>query len=222
MMIKSLFALGREDENYLGVAKESLENLHKSMIGRGKLYHSALIGHEPLIEGFLEDFACYTGALIEGYRSTLDSEYLISAQRVMDEAIEKFFVNGVWFFSFGEFNTVAEAQDTSYPSSIGELISSLVALGHLVDEKYIELAKKSLARFNKELEAYPIYTAQMSRAFLALERARVIHFPKEMSGEVIKVLNKRAYLLPKIHEDKKILICSLNACEESFDSLDEI
>ena len=57
MMIRSLFKASRVDNSYLKPALKSLTALLESMYINSELFHSTLIGKNPKIKAFLEDYA---------------------------------------------------------------------------------------------------------------------------------------------------------------------
>ena len=116
MMITSLFKAARVDARYLKPAMKSLQKLLDTMYVNSQLFHSTLIGEKPKIHAFLEDYAYLGEALIEAYESTLDETYLIVAQKLTNAAIEKYYKNGIWKFSRGEFET--EARSTTAPTPL--------------------------------------------------------------------------------------------------------
>ncbi|MEA3434612.1 MAG: thioredoxin domain-containing protein, partial [Campylobacterota bacterium] len=64
MMIKSLFKAARTDSKYLKPAIKSLDRLLETMYINSQLFHSTLIGKEPKIQAFLEDYAFLGETLI--------------------------------------------------------------------------------------------------------------------------------------------------------------
>lgn len=93
---------------------------------------------------FLEDFAYFADFYLKEYIKTKEDVFLQKAVYFCDEAIEKFYNNGVWFFSHGEFETIAQPYDDEYLSCLALLLDVLIALGEAVDKKYILFAKKTL------------------------------------------------------------------------------
>ena len=158
MMIKSLFLLGTVDSSYRDRAIKSLDALLETMHIEGKLYHSTLIRKTPKVEAFLEDYAFLASALISAYNFTQDETYIIYAQKFTNEALAKFYKNGVWKFSSGEFETKADIADNTYTSSVGIMVEVLISLGTILeDEKYSRFAFKTLEYNSYELGRKPIH-----------------------------------------------------------------
>jgi uncharacterized protein YyaL (SSP411 family) len=127
-----------------------------------QLFHSTLIGKEPKIQAFLEDYAYLGEALIEAYESTLDETYLIIATKLANSAIEKYNQHGKWKFSRGEFETDADIYDSDYPSSVSTVISLLHSLSSLVDTVYKKFVFKTLEIHSYDVMRQPISTPKMS------------------------------------------------------------
>ncbi len=163
MMIKALFAAGRVDPHYLEVARHSLDALLESMYLHSQLFHSTLIGKKPKIHAFLEDYAYLGEALIEAYESTLDERYLVTATKLANNAIEKYYVGGKWKFSRGEFETDADIYDSSYPSSLATMVSLLHSIASLVDGVYKKFVFKSLEIHSYDVMRQPISTPRLSK-----------------------------------------------------------
>lgn len=162
MMITSLFKAGRVEKRYLGIAIKSLDALLQSIYINSELFHSTLIGKTPKIKAFLEDFAYLTEALIEAYKSTLNEVYLITASKLANAAIEKYFERGKWKFSRGEFEIEADIYDTSYPSSVATMISALYSISSLVDTVYKKFVFKTLEIHSYDVMRQPLSTPRMS------------------------------------------------------------
>jgi uncharacterized protein YyaL (SSP411 family) len=166
MMIVSLFKAARVEKTYLPLAIKSLDALLQSMYIHSELYHSTLIGKAPKIKAFLEDYAYICEALIEAYKSTLNEVYLVTAQKLANNAIEKYFDKGKWKFSRGEFETNADIYDSSYPSSVATMISALYSISSLVDSVYKKFVFKTLEIYSYDVMRQPLSTPRMSKMLI--------------------------------------------------------
>ena len=174
MMIKSLFKASRTDNKYLKPAIKSLDALLQSMYINSELFHSTLIGKKPKIKAFLEDYAYLSELLIEAYESTLNEVYLITATKLANAAIEKYFAQGKWKFSRGEFETNADIYDSSYPSSVATMLSTLYSVSSLVDSVYKKFVFKTLEIYSYDIMRQPISTPRMSRMVIRYLKDDVI------------------------------------------------
>lgn len=215
MMIKSLFKASRVDKKYLKPAVKSLDALLQSMYINSELYHSTLIGKTPKIKAFLEDYAYLSELLIEAYESTLNEVYLITATKLTNAAIEKYFVQGKWKFSRGEFETNADIYDSSYPSSVATMLSVLYSISSLVDGVYKKFVFKTLEIYSYDVMRQPISTPRMTRMVIRYLKDDVIIKATE---EKLKVHIQELDTLPhpfsllKNDTNDGYMICNSNSC----------
>lgn len=228
MMIKSLFKAARVDKTYLKPAISSLDSLLQSMYINSELYHSTLIGKKPKIKAFLEDFAYLTDTLIEAYESTLNEVYLITATKLANNAIEKYFDKGKWKFSRGEFETNADIFDSSYPSSVSTMLSALYSISSLVDVVYKKFVFKTLEIYSYDVMRQPISTPRMTRMVIRYLKDDVIIKAKE---EKLKAHIENIDSLPhpfslfKGDTNDGFMICNSNSCfghEKDFAGVIEV
>ena len=225
MVIKSLFQAGRIETRYLDYAKTSLDALLKSMYIHSQLFHSTLIGKEPKIRAFLEDYAYLADSLIEAYRSTLDEVYLITATKLANNAIEKYYNNGLWKFSRGEFETSADIYDSSYPSALAMMLNVLHSLSSLVDTVYKKFVFKSLEIHSYDIMRQPISSPMMSSmAVRYLKDDIIIKATEEQLLENCSKLDSIIYPFTYMKNDTNegFMICNSSSCfghEKNFDGL---
>jgi hypothetical protein len=228
MMIKSLFKASRVDSTYLKPAIRSLDALLESMYINSELFHSTLMGKKPKIKAFLEDYAYLAEVLIEAYESTLDETYLITATKLTNTAIEKYFDQGKWKFSRGEFETNADIYDSSYPSSVATMLSVLYSISSLVDSVYKKFVFKTLEIYSYDVMRQPISTPRMSRMVIRYLKDDIIIKAKEDALEThIKDLDTlpHPFSLFKNDTNDGFMLCNSNSCfghEKDFKSVVEI
>jgi len=78
-------------------------------------------------------------ATAEAYKVTKNSYYLEHTQNLINVAIKRFYKDGKWSISDGEFKDFAEDIDISYPSEIGIVLKLLLLLKESVDSIYQNL-----------------------------------------------------------------------------------
>ncbi len=225
MMIKTLFVASRADSKYLKKAQKSLKALNEKMRDGVKLYHSALIDKEPKIDGFLEDYAYYCDMLIEGYRSTLDETLLIDAMNLCNEAIKRFYANGKWRISDGEFKDFEQDTDTSYPSSVAVMIDAMLSIRSLADDVYEKFIYRTL-----EIHSYDLMRQPISRPLLAMCAIRyqkediIVKAKEEKLSPLIPKIDICSYpwIYPKTTLSDTIEVCSNSSCFMSAKSIDEV
>ena len=225
MMITSLFKASRVDSKYLKVAMKSLDKLLSTMYINSQLFHSTLIGKEPNIQAFLEDYAYLSEALIEAYESTLDEVYLITATKLVNTAIEKYYENGKWKFSRGEFETNADIYDSSYPSSVSTMLSVLYSISSLVDIVYKKFVFKTLEIYSYDVMRQPISTPKMTRMIIRYLKDDIIIKAKEEKLALhIAELDSITYPFTLIKNDTNdgFMLCNSNSCfghEKDFEGI---
>jgi len=215
MMITSLFKAGRLEKRYLKEAKRSLDALLESMYINSQLFHSTLIGKKPKIHAFLEDYAYLCEALIEAYESTLDEIYLVTATKLANNAIERYYAGGKWKFSRGEFETDADIYDSSYPSSVATMIGVLHSISSLVDTVYKKFVFKSLEIHSYDVMRQPISTPKMSKMVIRyLKDDIIIKAKEEKLTPHIPDLDRLPYpfCLFKNDTNDGFMLCNSNAC----------
>jgi len=228
MMITSLFKASRVDSRYLKVAIKSLDKLLSTMYINSQLFHSTLIGKEPKIQAFLEDYAYLSETLIEAYESTLDEVYLITATKLVNTAIEKYYENGKWKFSRGEFETNADIYDSSYPSSISTMLSVLYSISSLVDIVYKKFVFKTLEIHSYDVMRQPISTPKMTRMVIRYLKDDIIIKAKEKQLKLhITDVDTLSYPFTLIKGDTNdgYMICNSNSCfgdEKDFDGVKKV
>ncbi len=225
MMIKSLFLLGKQVSSYTTQATASLNALLASMFIDDTLYHTTLIHKKPKIEAFLEDYAYLANALIQAYQSSFDEVYLIRAQQLANKALELFYQNGAWYFSRGDFPTLCELDDGSYPSAMAVMVEVLLSLGSLVDGKYRHFAFKSLEYVSIKLMKSPIYYPKLTEQTVRyLKGDRIIKAPVALLQEhgTLALLSYPFVLLKKDEMIDSFIICGENSCFASTANIGEL
>ena len=228
MMIKSLFKAARADKTYLKPAIKSLDALLDSMYINSELFHSTLLGKKPKIKAFLEDYAYLSDTLIEAYESTLDESYLITATKLANAAIEKYFDKGKWKFSRGEFETNADIYDSSYPSSVSTMLSVLYSISSLVDVVYKKFVFKTLEIYSYDVMRQPISSPRMSRIVIRyLKDDIIIKAKADTLKKHIKDLDSLPHPFSLLKNDTNdgFMLCNSNSCfghEKDFKGVVEI
>ncbi len=225
MMIKSLYMVARIEPRYFEVAEESMQALLEVMIVDDNLYHSALLGHEPKIKAFLEDYAYLATALLEGYKTTQNEEYLARANLLINDALVEFYDMGRWYFSKGEIFTEAEHTDTSYPSSAAVMVEAMLTLGSLLDEKYIKFSFDTLEFYSEKIYKYLPWSAKFAEDILRFVFGdRIIKAkPENLTACVGKIDRcKYPFILLKGEEHVEFLLCDRQSCFKNRNSCDEI
>jgi uncharacterized protein YyaL (SSP411 family) len=213
MMVSALFAMADMDANYLKTARRSLAAVLTACYSDGELVHSFLIGHAPKGGAFLEDYAYLAEALLSAYDVTAEAEWLALAQELANKALARFYRNGKWLFSDGEFVTDDDPADSSYPSATAVMAGVLVSLGYLADGKYLGFAFKTIEYASLTIARYPAFCATFVKAAM---RYYGTHFLLKSDPKTLAAIRRadvaHPYVLKKIEGGGRIQVCSQSAC----------
>ena len=216
MLINSLFKLGVVDTKYGDMATKSLDALLETMYLNEKLYHTTLIHKEPKVEAFLEDYAFLAQALLSAYKYRQDEMHLITAHKLINKALERFYDKGLWNFSDGEFSVKAEVTDNTYTSSVSIMVDCMLTIATLLeDEKYAHFAFKTMEYNSYELGRRPIYYPYMlTQAIRYLKEDRVIKSSlsnlTDNAYELAKI--RYPFVLFKADESSEYMVCGKTSC----------
>jgi len=147
LMVSALFRASKNEK-----AKILLDTLLHSLHVNGVLYHQLVFGSSLKVEGLLEDYAFLIEALIEAK----EEKYLELAQQLAQEAMDKFYKEGVWYLSDKAFIAKAPLEDNSYKSAMATMIKNLFALSKLNHDESLHVkAKGMLESVAGSLKKYP-------------------------------------------------------------------
>ncbi len=225
MVIKALFLAAAKDKKYLKQAEKSLETLVGKMFIDGELYHSGLVDKVAKVKAFLEDYAYLADAYMTAYTTTLDPVYLIKAQELANRALERFYENGKWYFSKGEFVSVDDASDSSYPAASAMITHVMISLGALVDEKYRQFAYKAIEFNSMQTMQYPSFNGAFTKACMRfIKEDMVIKGKSELLEPNLLALQNLdfPYILPKEENVEGLQLCSAQSCFASFSNFEEL
>jgi len=223
MMIDAIFEFGKLEPKYIEIANNTLSALEVKMVDGVEIYHSALITNKPKILGFLEDYSWMINAYICAYSATLDEVLLIKASKLANEAIRKFYKDGMWQISDKEFKNFEEDFDTSYTSSVSLMVHNLLTLRSLVEPIYEKFVFKTL-----EVNSYNLMRQPISRPTLANATIRylkddiVIKSKEDNLKKIVSKELKYPYVLLKTTLDEQFNICNNSSCFARVKELDEL
>jgi uncharacterized protein YyaL (SSP411 family) len=217
LYLTSLFKAGKfVDGSYSKDALKSLDSLIENLYIKGELYHQVIIGKKPKVKGYLEDYAFLISSLIEAYEVEFDDKYLNLAKTLMQNAIMKFYKNGIWYMSDDTFKAEAEFYDASYRSALAVMLEDILKIAILTDNiKLDAFAKESLNRYLADLKMAPYQYPYGLRVYLqSLLSNVVIKSTKENLLKNRELLNsiEYPYLLLKPTNDKNFLACKIDSC----------
>ena len=207
MYITSLF-----EANYNNEAIKLLDNLIDKLYVNEKLYHQRLISKVPKEEGLFEDYSFLISSLLEAYDFSLEKNYLILATKLSKEALQKFYRDGNWYMSDDKFQSVASTYDSSYKSSLSNMLDNLLKLAVLNEDlSFQKVVKNSLENNSAILAASPSNSAWLSRVYMAYEKGYVsLKATKEMLKD--RKVSSYPFIVKKVSNDTKYQACSLISC----------
>ena len=217
MMIEALYAAGRINTSYIKLADERVKILKRKMWRNNLLYHQSAEKKAPKQEALLEDYAFLIAALIAAYETHYDRHYLAFASQLMDQAIFRFYRQGVWLQADDSLEVQVELKDKYYTSSFGKSMQDLLRLAVLEENlAYQKIARDSLSYKSAEILSKRSRVPSSTRALLMLQKGLIaLKHTKERllknSGELRSL--KYPYLLTKaVPEAKAFLACSVDRC----------
>ncbi len=163
MVIKALFMAGEYDRIYRQMAISVLSSLQEHGMRKGKLFHCFQRGEAPEVEAFLEDYAYVSEALLAAYTQTEEEHYLIKASELINEALRRFFNQGFWRYSDGEFVLSAEVTDGDTPAALAVMTDVLYKAAKLMDPAYKKFADRTLEVHSYDLMRQPVSMPELAR-----------------------------------------------------------
>ena len=153
-------ALGNKDWS-IAAARNMDLLLTKCRREDGGLWHSYKDGRAS-INGYLEDYAFTSEALLALYSITFDERWLNEARKLAEHAIAHFHdeASGMfWFTSDQDPPLIArkmETTDNVIPASNSAMANALFQLGHLFDEpRYLTISEHMLNNVKPKMNEYP-------------------------------------------------------------------
>jgi len=175
MITTSLLKASHLEPRYLTPALHALDQLLTTFYHNGTLFHTTIRGETPTIEAFFEDYAYLSETLLYAYEVTSDEVFLITATKLLNSAIEQYYLAGRWRVTQGEFETYATLLDSPYTSPVAIVLQALQALSVLVDPVYLKFVFKTLEFHSYDLMRQPISTPAMSQTVIGyLQGERVL------------------------------------------------
>jgi len=201
-----------------------LEALLEALYKDGVLYHATFIHKEPKVEAFLEDYAFLAAALLEAFDKTQDEIYLIKAQTFANSALEKFYDNGAWNFSVGEFETQEDIADATYTSSVNVMLGVLLKLTTLLeDDKYRHFAFKTMEYNSYNLGRKPVFYPTMLVEMLRYLRGNAVVKSSISNLENQKLAKlKYPFVLLRANESEEFMVCGERSCFANTKNIDEV
>jgi uncharacterized protein YyaL (SSP411 family) len=203
------------DRRYEKEALASLDVLSKRLLDE-RLYHQRLADEKPTKPAFLEDYAFFIDALVEGFVHSQDSRYLAQARRLYESAKREFFKEGRWYFGLQDKKVAARLDDGYYASPYATLHQALLKLADLeYDTKLRESVKKQIDEVSALIHNEPGSYPSLTRLYL-----RYIYGDVVVKGPKQRLLNDLPcilslpypYILAKAEDLKEYEACTFELC----------
>ena len=160
MMIDALFTASLYDEKYKSIAINSLDALLE------RYYPNQILKHTDNINGFLEDYAYLGVALLKAHSITENNKYIILAENILNQAIEKFYERGKWQFANSDIPVYDDIYDLRYPSAIATLLLLAQKISFKIDSDYSQIIFKTIEMNSYNLMRQPLSSPKMSKVLL--------------------------------------------------------
>ena len=217
MYISSLFEANKNKD-----ALKHLDTLIEKLYVGDKLYHQRLLHKKPKEEALFEDYSFLITSLLQAYEVSLENKYLKLATKLNTQALSKFYKDDSWYMSDDEFMSEAGTYDSSYKSSLSNMIDNLLRLAILKEDlKLQNIAKETLQVNSSKLSSNPSNTAWLVRAYMAYEKGYVsLKGTQDMLMD--KDLSFYPFIVKKVTQDKQYQACSVIACFAYSDDFETI
>ncbi|HCT64169.1 MAG TPA: hypothetical protein DIC60_02655 [Lachnospiraceae bacterium] len=225
-----LYRISRNDE-YLNAAKKSQKFIEEQLSQDGTVFVSFRNGKRNQ-NGFLDDYANNSFALLALYDATLDFSYLEKAKQLMKKAISNFFdeTDG-GFYLYGKDNETLimrpkESYDGAIPSGNSVMAYNLVRLSQLnFDNEFDRILKGQMDFLYGEAKHYPIgyamYLIALSDYFEPSQMITVVMKNKDdikdlpftvSLDSIIKVLDGPTDEYQIINDKTTYYVCNNHSC----------
>jgi len=187
-----------EENQYLSAAEKCIAFIEKNLIKDGILLRTYK-NNTAKIQGYLEDYAYFTSALLDVFEINPESKYLESAKKLGNHLIEHF-----WDSEKNSFFMTADNHekliirpknnyDLSLPSGNSVAASMLLRLFHLTQEKkFLEISVKIMENQAQMAAENPFGFGNLLNAiFMYLQKPMEITLLNTKNKEILNSLTKR-------------------------------
>ena len=200
------------DSSYQKEALKSLNRLLKELY-KGRLYHQKYLNNPATKEALLEDYAYLIDALLEAFKVSFDKKYLTLAKKLFDECKDRFYKDGIWYFS-NRLSLPADLSDSYYTSALATLYHDMLTLALLKeDKKLYNFAKKSIYEKSALIYHYPERYPSATKAILRTVVKDVViksKFVKDYLPHIAAM--KYPYTLAKKEALGNWQACTIDSC----------
>ena len=160
MTINALFTASLYDKKYKSIAIDTLETLLE------KFYKNQILKHNNDLNGFLEDYAYLGMATLNAHNVTQNDRYILLAEKILNQAIEKFYEQGKWKFANSDIPVYDDIYDLLYPSAMATILLLAQKISFKIDNDYSQIIFKTLEMNSYNLMRQPLSSPKMSKVLL--------------------------------------------------------
>ena len=167
MAISAMIDVASIEERYLYQAKDAIAAVLSRFMKNGRLYHSIQDGKLHENEAYLDDYAHFGITLLKAYQSTGDDQYAIQASEIINEAIKKYFNQGLWKYSDTEMSTLCSTDDKDAPSEISTMVLLLKSASKFINPQYEKFASRTIVLHSYQLMRQPMSMPELARVVMS-------------------------------------------------------
>ena len=165
LMISGLVAAYKSfrDEKFLTMAIQNAEFIEHNLMSCEFCLQRSFKNGKAKINGFLDDYALFSQALINLYQVTFNSKWLHMANHLVNYAVQHF-MDKSGFFNYTSNNSndlianTIEVNDNVIPSSNSVMAQNLFFVGHYyLNDCYISIARKMVLGLKDEMIKNPFF-----------------------------------------------------------------
>ncbi|WP_289644731.1 thioredoxin domain-containing protein [Maribacter aestuarii] len=220
---------------FLGSAEELMQHIQANSYQAGKLGHSYKEGSKH-IDAFLEDYTFLAHAALRLYEASLNTEYLMFGQKLMETVERNFADEASGMYTYNQDNIliskVIKTDDGVIPSPNSVMANNLFKLGHIYYEpekitKSKEMISSIVPLFKEDAYAYANWGTLLSHIAYPYYEVAIVGkdtgiFLKEMGAKNIPNIllvgstdsSEIALFKDRFFEnDTFIYVCQDNACK---------
>ncbi len=160
------------DEEYLNMAEKCIEALNTYALSKNGHVIRTTRNNNEKVDGFLDDYAFITEALIRLHEVTFKKSYLTKAQTIADYAVVHFYDKNDSLFYYTSDQTdqliarKTDIHDNVIPSSVGTMAKNLIKLSQFnTNNKYEEITHFLIEKMKGQIVQFPIYNAQWASLY---------------------------------------------------------
>ena len=197
LMISAFAFCGRvfREPRYVAAAQEAASSVLDKLHADGRLIRRYRAG-EARGDGFLDDYAFFSQALLDLYEADFDGRWLLTGAALTDKAVELFGDDdGVTFYDTAEGGEALlvrprDGADGALPAGPAVLCKNLVRLSDwMIDEERKERALACLNAYADSMRRAPQgFTEMLNAALWALEPPREVVFAGEAGSDGVAAL----------------------------------